>query len=335
MLPVFDLHCDLLSYMTTVPDADPFSSDDIGSSLISLRRGYVQFQIMALFSPTEPGSTESGIRQSVAFCELLSTYPEYVQHIEELQNWQDALTSPRTTIAAAIENASVFCEEDDTLDDGLELFEQLAATTGGIVYVSLTHNDENRFGGGNGAPSVGLKPDGEIILEYISGRNIALDLAHASDTLAWDVIEYIDAHALDIPVIASHSNFRSVYTHERNLPDGIAQEIIARGGLIGINFYRDFVHHTHPEVLYEHILHGIRQGGSYALAFGSDFFFSPSGEHSDTSSRERWNQDFFYDHRNSAQFPYILEQLRSFLTDEELHRLAYANAYTFMQYLLG
>jgi len=332
MTPVFDLHCDLLSYITGIPDADPENSTEIGSSLVSLREGNVKLQTMAIYVPTEEGSTESGIEQSVAFLELLDNYSEYVQHIDEAEDWNDVLESGRTTIIAAIENASAFCEEEDDLDDGLALFETMIENTGAMLYVSLTHNDENRFGGGNDAPGVGLKPDGKVFLEYLSGTNIAIDLAHTSDALARDIIEFVDKFSLDVPIIASHSNFRTILKHERNLPDDIVQEIIKRDGLIGMNFYREFVHPSNPDALYDHILHGIERGAGANLAFGSDFFFSLG---TDEDEEEDAQEDFFHEHRNSAQFPAILERLGGMVSEKQLHRIAYANTYNFLQRLWG
>ena len=64
--------------------------------------------------------------------------------------------SSRVGALAAIENASGFCEEQEPLEDGLRRFERLVAEAGPLAYVSLTWNDENRFGGGNKA-SAGLK----------------------------------------------------------------------------------------------------------------------------------------------------------------------------------
>ena len=61
-------------------------------------------------------------------------------------------------------------------------------------------------------------------------------LSHTSDALAHDIFNHIDKHKLAVPVIASHSNFRSVSDHVRNLPDEIANEIVNRNGLIGMNF---------------------------------------------------------------------------------------------------
>ena len=62
---------------------------------------------------------------------------------------------------------------------------------GPILYISLTHHGENRFGGGNKADA-GLKDDGEALLDYIDGKHIAIDLSHTSDALAHGIVNHID-----------------------------------------------------------------------------------------------------------------------------------------------
>src|SRR5690606_14145701 len=131
--------------------------------------------------------------------------------------------------------------------------------------------DENRFGGGNFTPGVGLKPDGEELLRYLSSRRIALDLAHTSDATAYDLLTFIDRHSLDVPVIASHANFRAVHDNPRNLPLELVQEVVRRQGLIGINFLKKFVNPTRPEALLDHIGYGLAHARQ-ALCFGADFF---------------------------------------------------------------
>ncbi len=55
----------------------------------------------------------------------------------------------------------------------------------------MTHHTENRFGGGNFS-EVGLKEDGKVLLDYLTDKNIVIDLAHTSDALAFGILNYID-----------------------------------------------------------------------------------------------------------------------------------------------
>jgi membrane dipeptidase len=376
-LPVLDLHCDLLAYLTGIDDADPLGGD-IGCSLPALHAGKVKLQTLAIFTMTGEGSVESGMEQAEAFQQIIEEYAEYVQDFdamldeaelfsdddedndddeyddEENSNEDDdneseysddeeedddddeneravnlvagLLFGERTTVISAIENASGFCDEDEDLDAGLERLDTILTLAPPTLYVSLTHNLENRFGGGNFSGDndgrdggIGLKDDGRVLLEYLSGSGVAVDLSHASDALARDILEFTYARSLDLPVIASHSNFRAICDHVRNLPDDIAKEIIARGGLIGMNFCHEFIHESDSDVLLDHIAYGVDVlGGAKSIAFGSDYFFTPD------------DSEFFYDHRNSAQFPAIIAQASERFSEDQLHALAYGNVLNFI-----
>jgi membrane dipeptidase len=76
---------------------------------------------------------------------------------------------------------------------------------------------------------------------------------------------------LQVPILASHSNFRTVFKHPRNLPDEIAREIILQKGVIGINFLRAFVNDKNPDALLDHIEYGMKLGAEDALCFWCRF----------------------------------------------------------------
>jgi membrane dipeptidase len=319
--PVFDLHCDLLSYLATVKGARPDKADDIACALPLLQAGNVKLQVMAIYTDVRPGSAALGLKQSEIFKNLLQD-PAWVpaHSVEQVM----ALPAGKEVgIVAAIENAAGFCEAHEPLDKGLARLEEIIGNVGKLAYISLTHHTENRFGGGNYSEA-GLKADGKIVLDYLHGKRIAIDLSHTSDALAEGILDYLAAKGLDIPVIASHSNFRSVFTHARNLTTEVAKEIIKRRGLIGLNFLRAFLNDKRPEALYEHIAYGMDLAKDN-LAFGADFFYTAS--HPDLS-RIPFYQPGQHD---SAQYPGILTTLGSTLSQNELEKLAYRNVLRFME----
>ncbi|WP_017730650.1 dipeptidase [Nafulsella turpanensis] len=322
--PVFDLHCDLLSYLQSAPGADPAGVNDIGASLFYLQNGGVQLQVMAIYSDVRKGSTEGARAQAQVYKNLLSDYADYLVPVSDAQSVQGLVHSEKVGMVAAIENAAGFCEEDEPLEKGFEKLEEIINTTGPILYIGITHHTENRFGGGNFSEA-GLKPDGEALLEYLDGRKIAIDLSHTSDALAEGIFNYTAKHGLEVPIIASHSNFRSVMEHKRNLPDEFVQEIIARKGLIGMNFLRAYVNNERPEALEEHIRYGIEKGAGDVLCFGADFFYTK--DHPDKSRIPF----YFQEHENATKYAGILERLGAEGMDEEqLRKISYENAQSFM-----
>lgn len=328
-IPVADLHCDLLSYLAKAKNADLRDPDGIGVALPHLETGHVEFQTLAIFTATESGCSKWGDKQVDRFVKL--GHEAEFHPIRKSRELKQAMEDRKIGIAAAVENASGFCEEDEPLDYGLERLQDWIHRVGRVFYISLTHHTENRFGGGNYSDNVGLKDDGQALLDWLDDRQICIDLAHASDQLAHDIFDYIDRYGLKVPVIASHSNFRSVWNHVRNLPDELAQETIRRGGIIGINFVRAYVDDDHPERLYDHILHGWETlGASDHIVFGADFF--------DVKNTPLPGRDpiFFPEHANASRYPQLLKDIHERgLGEAAVKKLAHGNVVRFLAELWG
>ena len=257
-----DLHCDLTAYLIEEGAA---VNGDIRCSLPNLLHGNVKMQVMAFYSGTEKGSIDYVRRQLRVYRDLISL-PEFFEIIpSDIQ-----LQKGKIGVIAAIENASGLCEEDMPFEKAFENFDFLSANLH-LMYVGLTHHLENRFGGGN-FTEIGLKEDGRLLIEYLNERKIAVDLSHTSDKLAYDILNLIDNKNLTIPIIASHSNMRAVFNHNRNMPDELVQEIVRRDGLIGLNFVKYFINPENSDDLYRHIDHAVKLGAENHLCFGADFF---------------------------------------------------------------
>lgn len=293
---VFDLHCDLLAYLSEVDGSTPLDEAS-RCSLPLLEKGGVVFQALAVFSELGEGSRRTAESQIGCFRKMLQNYPQ-----------------GKTHFILAVESACGLLEEEEPIELLFPRFDEEK-----WLYVSLTWKEENRFGGGD-QTKVGLKRDGEILLEYMNGKGVAVDLSHTSDLLAEGILNYIDKKGLDITPIASHSNFRFIKDHPRNLPDYLAQEIINRGGVIGINFVRHFVGND-PEDFLKHIQHGLSLGGEEVLALGADFFGGlslPAIEHLKPFYQESFS--------NSSSFPQFLALLRKELSENQIEKIAYCNA---------
>lgn len=269
--PIIDLHCDLLSYLHhRADDASIYHAEDIGCALPLLQKGNVKVQVMAIYTDVTSQSPVHALGQAQIYHKL----PE-LSH-QAFQQWRGEklshLQDNNVYTLASIENAAGLLAEDEKIGLLPHRLSDLMHLTGPLAYISLTHHGENRFAGGN-YTQVGLKKDGEALLELMAEKGIPIDFSHTSDATANDILNVIDCKNLDLALLASHSNFRSHCNHPRNLPDEIAQEIVNRSGLIGMNFLRAFMHDSDPVFLVEHITHGLRLGGESCLAYGADFFY--------------------------------------------------------------
>lgn len=305
-MDVVDLHCDLLLYLAQDPKRDPFNPS-IRCSAHQLKAGNVKLQVLAIYTETNAKCVINGTKQLKVFRALPEKYPDYFN---------------KQNILPAFENASGFAQEDEPLDALLNRLERIL-TQITPLYISLTWNGENRFGGGCGSDS-GLKKDGEELLKFLSGRGIAIDFSHASDRLARETLNFIDKHGLDLRVMASHSNFRVLQDQLRNLPDDIAKEIIARKGIIGLVFFKKFL--KEPRQLCDMIAYGHKLGGEQNLAFGADFFYLD-----DLAPKEEpWG--FFDEMSDASKYPLILEGIRREMkfSEAEIKNIASQNALKFI-----
>ncbi|MFQ5747143.1 MAG: dipeptidase [Gemmatimonadota bacterium] len=82
----------------------------------------------------------------------------------------------------------------------------------------------------------GLTELGRHLVRRLESRGVAIDLSHASDRVAWDVLAILEA-----PPIASHSCARALARHDRNLDDSLLEALAAAGGVVGINFFSAYL----------------------------------------------------------------------------------------------
>ena len=111
-----------------------------------------------------------------------------------------------------------------------------------------------------------------IALHYVFSSpqdKIIFDVSHLSDKSFWDLIEIAKK-----PVIATHSNFRAVSNHSRNLTDDMAKALIDKGGVVGLNFHPKFVNEIPEEQtiagLFKHLDYCLENFGENGIGFGGD-----------------------------------------------------------------
>ena len=311
-----DLHCDLTAYLLQ-PNSSP--TEDVRCSVDKLFAGNVKMQVMAFYSATEKGSVDE-VKEQLKHYRNLLNLPGVYEFSPDKAELKDGLG-----IIAAVENASGLCEEDQPVEDAFKNLDWLISQAK-IMYVGLTHHLENRFGGGN-FTQAGLKDDGKRLIEFLDGRKIAIDLSHTSDQLAYGILNFIDQHHLDIPVLASHSNMRAVFDHNRNLPDELVTEIVNRGGLIGLNFVKYFINPENPSEIYRHIEHALKLGAEDHLCFGADFF-------DDKSHPEQDRYPFFFpEFGDSTAYSTINSRISELFSNEMKEKISHRNALSYFKRL--
>jgi membrane dipeptidase len=152
--------------------------------------------------------------------------------------------------------------------DPIETPSQLGAWTQMGVRIIGPAWGETRYSGGTGAPG-GLTDLGRQLLKAMRRKHVILDLSH----MAQESVD--DAFAIwRGPIMASHSNSRSVVPGDRQVTDGTVAEVARRGGIVGVSFYQ---HHLRAsgraslDDVIKHVVHHARAaGGPEHVGIGTD-----------------------------------------------------------------
>jgi len=115
----------------------------------------------------------------------------------------------------------------------------------GARYFGLTHTGHNDIGdastGKPGEEHRGLSHFGRAAVELCNDLGVMVDVSHASDAVAHEVLRLSAA-----PVIASHSGAAAVYPHARNLSDSLIRGIAASGGVVQVNMFSTYLEDLPP-----------------------------------------------------------------------------------------
>ena len=144
----------------------------------------------------------------------------------------------------------------------------------------LTWNEENALASGAGGdPYSGLTALGRRAVCRMGERGIIVDVSHLNDGGFRDVIRLTKG-----PVVASHSNCRTLCSVRRNLTDDQLRAIRDAGGVVGLNVHHAFVHADREkqtvEMLARHAAHMAEVMGVEHVACGFDFcqYFGPGND---------------------------------------------------------
>lgn len=192
---------------------------------------------------------------------------------EQAERWPDRLalcsTAAQAVAAVAQHKKALFFSMEGAcaLDGHPERFEAVAAE--GLRCMALTWNQNNRYGCAqpfSGTPQdTGLSEEGRELVRECGRRGILVDVSHASDNTCMDIVR-----TSRLPVLATHSDFREVAAHNRNLTREEALAIRDTGGVIGFNLCTAFLGSEHIESLFDHLEYALDLVGEDALGFGFD-----------------------------------------------------------------
>lgn len=236
-LTIFDAHCDTLSLMLDTDQKFKENTCNIDSSRQSEYKNYIQ--TFACFIAPEYCSN------SMERClEMIDLF--YEQNINGI---------------LSIEGGNMI-----TSMSSLRTLRRL-----GVRIAALTWNYSNHIASGVNETDLnrGLTEFGKKVITEMNKIGMYVDVSHLNDKSFYDVAEISDA-----PIIATHSNSRSVCGHRRNLTDDMFKLIVSSGGCVGINFYPPFLEESgkaDADSIVKHIEHFMELGGENNIGIGADF----------------------------------------------------------------
>lgn len=265
---ICDCHCDTLTELYK-KQTSLYSNDqhfDIKRQ-IELGGG---LQFCAIFVPTHEFRYYGGLRYTLCLLD------KYRQEIKKMQaDGIDVLPVLTKEDAADVLNHKaatlLAIEEGGAIDGSLEALRCLYDL--GVRAMTLTWSNRNDIADGinEAATGGGLTVFGRQVVQEMNKLGMLVDVSHIAPAGFWDVIEISSK-----PIIATHSNAKSLCSHPRNLDDKQIAAINENDGLIGITFAGQFLEEDYNDAcidsVYRHIDYMLNlMGNDEHIGFGSDF----------------------------------------------------------------
>ena len=231
--PVFDLHCDtaLALLGESMNEAGSLRKNELHIDLerASKLGGYAQ--CFACF--TTPSMQEwAKTSPIVVFERELATIQREVDKNQDLIAIAYSAEEIEENRANGKMSAILTLEGTAGIGYDPELLTDLQAI--GFRIASLGWNEKNPLTGSH-VTGGGLTDQGRVFVKEAQRLGIAVDVSHISDEGFWDIMKVTQA-----PVVATHSNSRSVWNNSRNLTDDMFRAIVETGGVAGYNACADF-----------------------------------------------------------------------------------------------
>ena len=115
----------------------------------------------------------------------------------------------------------------------------------GVRYITLVHSSNNDLADSatdsKGPEHGGISKFGEEVVKEMNRLGIMVDVSHGNDSVFYDAIKMSKA-----PIIASHSNARSVTDHPRNMTDEMLKLMAENGGVVQLTMLADYLRTAPP-----------------------------------------------------------------------------------------
>ena len=248
-IPVFDLHCDTALALLGHGDCPERSLRKNDCHIDLERAGALSGYCQCFACFTTPFMEKwMQISPTVVFQKELEVLQRALEENRDLikqaftaRDVEDNLKNGVMSAILTIEGPAGFAFDPAKLEELYQL---------GFRITSLGWNEKNPLAGSH-VTGGGLTDLGREYVREAQQLGMIIDVSHISDEAFYDIMDITQA-----PVIATHSNSRTICAHSRNVTDDMFRQISATGGVVGFNQCDDFVGKK-PDMntICEHFLH--------------------------------------------------------------------------------
>ena len=265
---VIDGHIDTLLAIKKQGRAFSQRSDKGHCDIHRMKEGKVSAALFAIW----PAMTKKNIINGLdAWFRLINNPKNQLYQIKCIEDFSKAKDSKKVGAVLHFEGAGGIDKKFALLRLGYQL---------GLRSMGLSWSNVNKFATGalfdQEPEERGLTELGKELLHSAQKIGITVDVSHLNDPSFWDAIENTNK-----PLIASHSNCRSICSHQRNLTDKQIIAIREKHGTIGLNLSVIFLSEEHKKtrtptelplkLLKSHIDHIVDLTDINTVAIGTDF----------------------------------------------------------------
>ena len=240
----------------------------------------------------------------------INSNSEIFNIIKSKKDLEKEFPEDKLTVLMGVEGLRAIGENLDWLDTLYNL---------GYRHATLTWNEKNLLAcGACGSSCDGLTETGKKAVRKMNELGMIVDVSHTSEQTFWDIVKICNK-----PIIASHSNARSLCDVPRNLTDEQIKAVAKLNGVIGINAYIGFIKDNllsskaTLEDLANHIDYIVNLVGIDYVGFGFDFCEYLSEELKDSNPQNL---------EDASKCQAMIEELRKRGYSEiDIEKIAYKN----------
>lgn len=317
-IPVVDMHCDVLYKMQLEPSLNFLNGSELDVTMNRLQEGKVVLQTYAIYLSERLGTPRfEHVYRQIEIYNSLMEEKSSARGLRPLRWKQDALELRMLIQQEEWQNRNqvwslLSLEGVDGLEGNLAYLDLIYEK--GVRFVGVTWNYANWAADGileerNG----GFTNKGKAFIKKCNDTGLIIDVSHLSEAGFWELVDRTER-----PIIASHSNARSICPNPRNLTDDQIRTIIALNGRIGMTFVPWFVKEEGKVTkldLLKHIDHVCSLGGADHIMFGSDF----DGIH-------QWIEGL----EHPGKYPGLVELLQKYYSETIVRQFMYDNMLSFL-----